>query len=161
MSRQRDPFTNFDRVRRQIDELFGDVWTRAGLSHPRRVGFTPRVDVYYCGDPPKAVIKADLAGINSDDLNIEVRGRVLVISGERKARDTEGRVYQQLEVEHGRFHREIQLGVDVDAQAARATYEDGILRVELPVTQSGQSRQVPLSTTSPGTEGGSSQGPDR
>src|SRR5947207_10667352 len=149
MSRQRDPFTNFDRVRRQIDELFGDVWTRAGLSHPRHVGFTPRVDVYYCGDPPKAVIKADLAGIDSNDLNIEVRGRVLVISGERKARDTEGRVYQQLEVEHGRFHREIQLGVDVDAESARATYDDGNLRGEPPVAQPSQASRVPTPTTPP------------
>jgi HSP20 family protein len=152
MSRQKDPFANFDRVRRQIDELFGDVWTRTGLSHPRRAGFTPRVDVYYCGDPPKAVIKADLAGIDSSDLSIEVRGRVLVISGQRRARDTEGRVYQQLEIEHGPFEREIQLGTDVDAGAARATYEDGILRVELPVSEPGQSRQVPISTASPGEE---------
>ena len=36
MTRQRDPFANFDRMRRQIDELFGDVWTRAGLSPHRR-----------------------------------------------------------------------------------------------------------------------------
>jgi HSP20 family protein len=151
VSRQRDPFANFERVRRQIDELFGDVWTRAGLRNPRQVGFTPRVDVYYCGDPPKAVIKADLAGVDSNDLNIEVRGRVLVISGERKASETEGRVYQQLEVEHGRFRREIQLGADVDAEAARATYDDGILRVELPISQRAGSKQVPLSTA-PGTE---------
>ena len=152
MSRQRDPFANFDRVRRQIDELFGDVWTRTGLSQSRRVGFTPRVDVYYSGDPPKAVIKADLAGIDSDDLNIEVKGRVLVISGERKARDTEGRVYQQIEVEHGRFHREIQLGVDVDAGSARATYDDGILRIELPVAEPSEARNVPISTASSGAE---------
>jgi HSP20 family protein len=149
MSRQRDPFANFDRVRRQIDELFGDVWTRTGLSHPRPAGFTPRVDVYYSGDPPKAVVKADLSGIDGDDLHIEVRQRVLVIRGERKARDTEGRVYQQIEIEQGRFHREIQLGVDVDAESARATYDDGILRVELPVAQPGQARTVPISTTSP------------
>jgi HSP20 family protein len=149
MSRQRDPFANFDRVRRQIDELFGDVWTRTGLSHPHPAGFTPRVDVYYSGDPPKAVIKADLSGIDADDLQIEVRQRVLVISGERKARDTEGRVYQQIEIEHGRFHREIQLGIDVDAESARATYDDGILRVELPVAQPSQVRSVPISTTPP------------
>jgi HSP20 family protein len=149
MTRQRDPFANFDRVRRQIDELFGDVWTRTGLSHPRPVGFTPRVDVYYSGDPPKAVIKADLSGIDADDLNIEVRHRVLVISGVRKPRDTEGRVYQQIEIEHGRFQREIQLGVDVDAESARATYDDGILRVELPVAQPTQARSVPISTTPP------------
>ena len=87
-------------MRRQIDELFGDVWSRAGLS-PSRRAFSPRVDVYYCGDPPKAVIKADLAGVDPNEVNLEVRGRVLIISGERKARDTEGRVYQQIEIGHG------------------------------------------------------------
>ena len=153
MSRERDPFANFDRVRRQIDELFGDVWTRTGLSHSRRVGFTPRVDVYYCGDPAMAVIKADLAGIDSEDLSIEIHGRVLVISGQRRARDTEGRVYQQVEIEQGTFRREIELGFDVDAGSAEARYEDGVLRVELPVAHQGRARNVPISNTSAGAEG--------
>jgi HSP20 family protein len=132
MTSSRDPFANFDRMRRQIDELFGDVWSRAGLA-PHRRAFSPRVDVYYYGDPPKAVIKADLAGVDPNDVNLEVRGRVLVISGERKTRDIEGRVYQQIEIGQGPFAREIQLGADVVADEARATYEDGILRVELPL----------------------------
>jgi HSP20 family protein len=137
-------------MRRQIDELFGDAWTRAGLSPQRRTGFRPRVDVYYSGeDRPKAVIKADLAGIATEDLNIEVRGRTLVISGERKARDAEGRVYQQIEVESGPFQREIQLGVEVIAEEARATYEDGMLRVEVPLATPGEGRQVPISGSPP------------
>ncbi len=57
----RDPFANFDRMRRQIDELFGDFWGARGW--PRQSRFRPRVDVYYCGDPPKVVIKVDLAGV--------------------------------------------------------------------------------------------------
>ena len=152
MSRTRDPFANFERMRRQIDELFGDAWTRAGLSQ-RRTGFRPRVDVYYSdsGDRPKAVIKADLAGVTADDLNIEVRGRTIVISGERKARDAEGRVYQQLEIESGPFQREIQLGAEVIAEEARATYEDGVLCIEVPLA--GESRQVPI-TDPPGPESG-------
>ena len=44
---------------------------------PDRRAFSPRVDVYYCGDPPKAVIRVDLAGVALDDVNLEVRGRVL------------------------------------------------------------------------------------
>jgi HSP20 family protein len=143
MPKDRDPFANFERMRRQIDELFGDVWTRAGLA-PRRA-FSPHVDVYYCGDPPKAVIKADLSGVGIDDVNLEIRGRVLVIWGERKARETEGRVYQQIEIEHGAFRREIQLGAEVIADQARATYDDGILRVELPVADTQEARQVPIS----------------
>jgi HSP20 family protein len=146
MSRTRDPFANFERMRRQIDELFGDAWSRAGLSQ-RRTGFRPRVDVYYSdsGDRPVAVIKADLAGVATGDLSIEVRGRTLVISGERKARDAEGRVYQQLEIESGPFQREIQLGVEVIADEARATYDDGVLRVEVPLATPGEGRQVPIS----------------
>ena len=146
MTPPRDPFANFERMRRQIDELFGDVWTRAGLS-PHKRAFSPRVDVYYSGDPPKAVVRVDLAGVALEDVNLENRGRVLVISGERKPDDTEGRVYQQLEVEQGPFRREIQLGADVIADQARATYEDGILRVELPVAagQEEATRHVPIS----------------
>ena len=150
MSRTRDPFANFERMRRQIDELFGDAWTRAGLSQ-RRTGFRPRVDVYYSesGNRPRAVIKADLAGVATEDLSIEVHGRTLVISGERKARDPEGRVYQQIEIESGPFQREIQLGVEVVAAEARATYEDGVLRIEVPLVAPGQGRRVPIDD--PGT----------
>ena len=144
MTPPRDPFANFDRMRRQIDELFGDVWTRAGLS-PNRRAFSPRVDIYYCGNPPKAVVKADLSGVEIEDVNLEIRGRVLVISGERKTHDMEGRVYQQIEIEQGPFRREVQLGADVVADQARATYDDGILRVDLPLAESQQPRQVEIS----------------
>jgi HSP20 family protein len=145
MAKQRDLFANFERMRREIDELFGDVWTRAGLSPRERVGFRPRVDVYYCGDPSVAVVKAELSGVDINDVSLEVRGRTLIISGERRARDTEGRVYQQIEIEQGPFLREIQLGVDVDAERARATYEDGILRIQLPIADTPEEpRQVPI-----------------
>jgi HSP20 family protein len=155
MSRTRDPFANFERMRRQIDELFGDAWTRAGLAQ-RRTGFRPRVDVYYSDagdDHPTAVIKADLAGLATEDLSIEVRGRTLVISGERKARDAEGRVYQQIEIESGPFRREIQLGVEVVAEKARATYDDGVLRVEIPLATRDETRQVPIDAPSAGESG--------
>jgi HSP20 family protein len=149
MAKERDLFANFERMRREIDELFGDVWSRAGLSPRQRAGFHPRVDVYYCGEPSKAIVKADLAGVELDHVKLEVRGRVLVISGERRPRETEGRVYQQIEIEHGPFVREIQLGTDVDAERARATYDDGILRVELPLAQEpNEPRQVPISGVS-------------
>jgi HSP20 family protein len=129
--RERDPFANFERMRRQIDEIFGDVFERSGIA-PRR-GFSPAVDLYYCGDPPQAIVKADLAGISPDEVSIEVRGRQLVISGERRAQDSEGRLYQQIEIAHGPFRRIVELGADVLAEQASATYEDGVLRIEIPI----------------------------
>jgi HSP20 family protein len=149
MAKERDLFANFERMRREIDELFGDVWSRAGLSPRQPAGFHPHVDVYYCGEPPQAVVKADLAGVEVDNVRLEVRGRVLIISGERRPRETEGRVYQQIEIEHGPFVREIELGTDVDAERARATYEDGVLRIELPLAQAAEeAREVPISGVS-------------
>jgi HSP20 family protein len=151
MSRQRDLFVNFDRVRREMDELFGDVWERAGLATRRTPGFSPRVDVYYCNvaedasGPPKAVIKVDVSGVDPGAIGLEVSGRRLVISGERLAQETEGRVYEQLEISTGPFRRAVELSADVDAERAKATYDDGVLRIELPlVDTAASSRQVPI-----------------
>jgi HSP20 family protein len=145
MARQRDPFTSFERMRREMDELFGTVWRRPAFAPHRGRGFSPTVDVYYCGDPPKAVVKADLAGIELSEVSLEVSGRELVITGERPVQETEGRVYQQIEIDSGPFRRVVELGTEVEAEDAKATYQDGILRVELPLAQpEDRTRRVPI-----------------
>jgi HSP20 family protein len=145
---ERDIFANFERMRREMDELFGGVFDRSLAPH-RRAGFTPRVDVSYVGDPPRAIVTAELAGIDIGQLDLEIRGRELIISGSRGALDeSEGRVYQQIEIEHGPFRRTIQLGADVAADQAKATYDEGVLRVELPLVQPEQkSHIVPIEAT--------------
>src|SRR3954451_23683052 len=145
MSSERDLFANFERMRREMDELFGDVFDR-GLRPRRRSGFTPSVDVYYLAEPPRSGVKADRGGMSADDLDLEIRGRELVLAGVRRPGDADGRVYQQLEIEHGPFRRVVSLGVEVDPDAARAVYRDGVLTVELPVLEpSVGSRSVPIS----------------
>jgi HSP20 family protein len=147
MARQRDPFADFARMRREMDELLGDFWNQAGYPQRRPLpAFVPRVDVYYCGEdaPEKAIVKVELPGIELDAVNLEVRGRTLVISGERPIRETEGRTYQQVELPSGPFRRVVELSLDVNADQAQATYEDGILRVELPVRMPQRARQVPI-----------------
>src|SRR5207248_4007812 len=87
MPSEKDLFANFERMRREIDELFGDVFERTGLGTRRE--FSPDVDVYYCGDPPRAIVKADLGGVNLDDVGLEIRGRQLIIEGERHSQEGE------------------------------------------------------------------------
>ena len=132
MPPERDLFANFERMRREMDELFGDVFG-AALAPRRRGGFSPAVDVFYADDPPRAIVHAELAGIDAGDLGLEIQGRELTLTGNRREAAVEGRVYQQLEIEHGPFRRTIALGSDVIAEQARATYQDGVLRVELPL----------------------------
>ena len=138
----RDPFANFERMRREIDQLFGDVFERTGF---RGRGFSPSVDVFYTDDPPRAVVRADLAGVLIDDVSLEIHGRQLLIAGERRAAQGDGCVYQQIEIEHGPFRRTVELGADVVADEARASYEDGFLVVEVPLAPREQgTRRVPI-----------------
>ena len=141
---QRDLFANFERMRREMDELFGDVFERGrGL---RGRGFMPRVDVYYSDDPPRAVVKVDLAAVDPGDIALEIRGRQLMIAGERRPTEAGGRLYQQIEIEHGPFRRVVELGADVVADSASASYVDGVLQVEIPLAEPEQSaRRVPIS----------------
>jgi HSP20 family protein len=129
-----------------MDELFGDVWGEGWWPGRSGSGFSPRVDVYYCGsDSPRAIVKVELAGVRMETINLEISGRELVISGERPVQETEGRVYQQVEIEAGPFRRVVELNADVVADKARATYEDGVLRVELPLSAASDSiRRVPI-----------------
>jgi HSP20 family protein len=141
----RDPFAEFARVRREMDQMLGDTWSRTRFVTRRSTGFSPNVDVYYCGDPQRAVVKVDLAGVDQSKVGIEVGGRHMAIVGERPVQETEGRVYQQLEIPSGPFRRVIELQVEVDAERASAEYEDGVLRIELPLRDPGEStRRVPI-----------------
>ena len=130
---QRDLFANFDRMRRDMDELFGDMFDRIPLSR-RRAGSWPAVDVAYAADPPLAIVTAELAGIEIDELDLQIEGRTLILSGQRGPAET-GDVYQQVEIERGRFRRAIVLAADVRADEATARYQDGMLRVQLPLAQ--------------------------
>jgi len=135
MAPERDLFANFERMRREMDQLF---------PRARRGGFSPPVDVYYIDGPPRAVVRAELAGIDPDEVQLEIHGRELVLSGCRAPQGGEDRVYQQLEIEHGPFRRVVALGADVNPDAADARYEDGVLVVELPLERPARARTVPI-----------------
>lgn len=130
---ERDLFANFDRMRREMDELFGDVFERSGLSRRNR-GQWPAVDVAYASDPPRAIVTAELAGMDPNDLAVQIEGRKLFLAGKRNPAPAGcGEVYQQIEIERGTFRRMIELGADVQAEEIKARYEDGMLRIELPL----------------------------
>jgi HSP20 family protein len=140
---EREFVVNVTRMRREMDQMLGDAW--GGRAGRRTTGFSPNIDVYYCGDPQRAVVKVDLAGVELSDIGIEVSGRRLAIVGERPVQETEGRVYQQVEIPSGPFRSIVELQVEVDSDRAKATYEDGILRIDLPLRDPAETaRRVPI-----------------
>jgi HSP20 family protein len=143
----RDLFANFERMRREMDELFGDVFERTRLGR-KRAGFSPAIDVIYASDPPRAIVTADLAGIDVDDLELELEGSQLILAGHRKPPTADGEVYQQVEIEHGPFRRVVELAGEAIADGAKAQYQDGILRVELRLAETeSRARALPTEIT--------------
>jgi len=92
--------------------------------------WNPAADVYQCTEG--WVVKVDLAGICSDELEIEIRGSMLRISGCR--RDTyyrEDFVYQQMEITYSRFEKQIQFPSRIEGASLEHDYRDGFLIINL------------------------------
>jgi HSP20 family protein len=125
---------DIDRLQGEIEELFADLWQVPRFAGLRR-GFRPVVDCYRTEDPQQLNVLVELAGVDPESIEIVVEGQALKISGERARPRIGGQVYQQAEIEYGRFERRIPLGHDVSAESAAATYEAGMLRVTLPIAK--------------------------
>lgn len=129
---QRDLIANFDRMRREMDELLGDSFERHGLAR-RHSRPWPPVDVVYASDPARAIVTAELAGVRIEDIALQIEGRKLFLAGRRGPAPHHGDAYQQIEIQRGSFRRLIELGADVDADRISARFENGMLYVELPI----------------------------
>ena len=92
--------------------------------------WNPAADVYRSDDG--WVVKIDLAGICSDELEIEIRGSLLRITGCR--RDThyrDGFVYHQMEITYSRFEKTIQFPAPIEGASIKRDYSDGFLIINL------------------------------
>ena len=125
---------DIDRLQGEIEELFADLWQVPRFAG-RRDGFRPAVDCFITEDPPQLVIVAELAGVDPDTIELAVDERALTISGSRARPRVPGQVYQQAEIEYGRFRRRISLERDIDPAASHADYEAGMLRIVLPLAR--------------------------
>ncbi|MCS7100702.1 MAG: Hsp20/alpha crystallin family protein [Burkholderiaceae bacterium] len=101
------------------------------------------VDVF--DDDERVVVRLEAPGMRKDDFRIEVRDDVLWVEGEKRfeQESTRGR-YRLMQCAYGRFQRAIGLPVPVQGDKARATYRDGVLRIELPKAASAVVRRIPV-----------------
>lgn len=126
----RDP----DKLQEEIEELFADLWQVPRFSGLRH-GFRPNVDCYHTADPHALTVVVELPGVDPATVQVVAGERLLVVAGERRRPHVEGRTYQQMEIEHGVFQRQVRLSEDVDPGRASARYEQGILTITLPVVE--------------------------
>jgi HSP20 family protein len=110
-----------------------DMFRRAfGLPRGEAGMFSPVVNAYMKGD--RYCIEAEIPGVERKDLDVHVEGNVLTIRGERKlSRETKEEEYFMRESEYGTFLRRLSLPEGVNTENVHASYDNGILRITLPV----------------------------
>lgn len=89
------------------------------------------------------IVRAEMPGLNSEDIDVTVHGNILTLSGEKKeeAEQREGMRYCS-ERRYGSFRRDITLPADVDADNVEATYKDGVLTLTLPKVEEAKTRKI-------------------
>jgi HSP20 family protein len=133
-----------DKLQEEIEELFADLWQVPRFSGIRH-GFRPNVDCFHTDDPHALTVLVELPGVDPASVQIVAGERVLLVSGERKRPKVPGRVYQQMEIESGPFQRQVRLVEDVDPERARATFDNGMLTIELPVVELPRTGRIVIS----------------
>ncbi len=136
--------------RDDVDRIFADLFPggRHGASNEARAP----VDVYLTdGPPPALTVEIDVAGVDPSQVDVALVEDVLVVRGERRRAGAARRVYQHAEIAWGPFERRLRLGVAVDAAAASASYESGILRILLPLSPAPPLRRVDIRVSDGGS----------
>ena len=133
-------YGELDRMRRDMDRLFRGGLS-GGFSTEAAAGVFPLVNV--SEDSNNYFVRAELPGVESEDLDVSVTGDGLSISGERKIpTEKKEAKYHRREREAGTFSRILSLPGPIDAGKVEATCRDGILTVVLPKTAAAKPRQI-------------------
>jgi HSP20 family protein len=147
----RDSFFDelFD-LRRDFDQIFSHFFgNRAGiLRRDAAEPLLPLVNASIDKDAKKFVCQIALPGVDPKDVNIQVQGNVLRVSGERKAEnETKGAVYYQKELAYGSFERSIRLPEGIESDKLNAEYHNGVLEITAPIAAAALPRSIEIKTT--------------
>jgi len=137
-----DPLSEMVTLRQAMDRLFEDSFVSPlTLRAYNGEAPAPALDVHETGD--EIVVTAALPGLKPEDVDITITGQTLSIRGEFKADEkVERDQYLYRERRYGSFHRQLQLPVRVQGDAATATFEDGVLRLSIPKAEEVKPRQI-------------------
>ncbi|HXV85025.1 MAG TPA: Hsp20/alpha crystallin family protein [Candidatus Binatia bacterium] len=143
------PFTGLSRWEREMDRMMDDFfgrrmrpwWPERWLGAEREEVMAPAVDVYEEKD--EIVVKAELPGMDKNDIEVNLSDSQLTLKGEKKKEEKiEEENYFRSERSHGAFLRSVELSTDVQADKVKAAFKNGILEVRLPKTEEAKAKEI-------------------
>lgn len=126
-----------DRLQQEMNNFFGDLPRR----RLRKAPSFPAMNIWAAEH--SAMVTAEIPGVSKDDLEINVTGDTLTISGVRKQDELPDEVhYHRQERTYGEFNRSMQLPYTVDINKVKATFKNGILSVDLPRVEAEKPKKI-------------------
>lgn len=136
-----DPFREFASMQDRMNRLFGNVYLRdedTGL----RGSWVPATDIFET-DTHDLVVRAELPGMNREDIEVSVENNTLVLKGEKKFdNEVKEENYRRIERTYGTFHRSFTLPNTVDTGKIAAEFKNGVLTVKLPFREEAKPRTI-------------------
>jgi HSP20 family protein len=134
-----DPFREVVALQNRMNSLFREM--NEGESPLTTASFVPAVDIYE--DPKKVVLKLEVPGIEEKDLDVRVENNTLTVKGERKFdKEEKEENFHRIERRYGTFFRSFTLPTKVDAEHINASYNAGVLKLELSKKPEAQPKQI-------------------
>lgn len=122
-----------------VMSMFDNFFNENAAKFERNVFFTPRVDV---AETTKAFeVHVTLPGMKKEEIEIEIAGDMLNISGERKLKKEQNEAkYHMVESFYGKFSRSFNLPENINKTAISAELTDGVLKIELPKSEAKENK---------------------
>jgi HSP20 family protein len=139
------PFRDVVSIQDEMNKLFDDFFGRPIIRTEWSEGvWNPSVDV--SEDKDNVIIKAEMPGMNKDDVKISIQDGVLTLKGEkRQEKEEKDKNYHRIERNYGSFCRSFQLPTSVKSDKVKASYKDGVLSIALPKTEEVKPKEIPIS----------------
>jgi HSP20 family protein len=140
-----NPWREMSAMPDRLDRFFDDPFFRLGrMAEDSGLGmWNPAVDLYEKDDC--VMIKAELPGVDKNDINIDLKDRLLTLSGERTHdKEVNEENYYRRERSYGKFQRTFTLPADVDSDKIKAEFKDGVLQIEIPKPEEKKAKKVTI-----------------
>ena len=118
------------------------VWP--AFDFPKMDEISPSVDIFE--EKGDMVIKAEMPGMNKEDVNVSITENTVTISGEKKQEEkVEKKDYYRVERSYGSFCRSFRLPENVNSDKVKASFKGVVLEVRIPKTKGGKQKKVAIS----------------
>ena len=139
-----DPFREVVSLQNRVNSLFRDL--NDGEDNTAAASFVPAVDIYE--DSKKVVLKLEVPGMEEKDLDVRVENNTLTVKGERKfEKEEKEENFHRIERRYGSFYRAFTLPSTVDTEHIGASYNAGILKLELNKKPEAQPKQIKVNVS--------------